>query len=235
MRTRISNLLRTFGILFYTDKVRFYLHYITRFKDRNTFIKHNPKVALPPPHLIYESFDLNYESYYTASKKTASWLLNHFNKYINLQNINILDWGCGPARIIRHLPELLDKSCSIYGTDYNPNSIAWNRKNISEINFNLNSTEPPLPYVNDSFDIVYGISIFTHLPEDLHYKWFNELIRISKGGGIIFLTLHGNAFKAKLTPKEQEIFDSGKLIIKGNTKVGHRTTQHFILKHLLKS
>ena len=86
---------------------------------------------------------------------------------------------------------------------------------------------PPLPYVDNSFDIIYGISIFTHLPEDLHYKWFNELVRITKINGIIFLTLHGRAFKAKLTPSEQLIFDTDQLIIKGNTKIGHRTYAAF--------
>jgi SAM-dependent methyltransferase len=184
-------------------------------------------VALPPAYLIYESFDLNYETYYHASRKTASWLLGFFKKYIELKNINILDWGCGPARIVRHLPEFLDPSCSIYGTDYNPKSISWCKKTLPGINFNLNSTEPPLPYVDNSFDAIYGISIFTHLPEDLHYKWFYELVRISKNGAVIFLTLHGNAFKAKLTPEEQDVFDSGQILIKGNTKVGHRTYAAF--------
>lgn len=227
MKTRISNLLRNLGILLYTDKLRFYLLYLKKIKDKNVFINKNPDVALPPAYLIYESFDLNYESYYTASKNTASWLLNHFKQYCDLKNINILDWGCGPARIIRHLPELLDNSCSIYGTDYNAKSIEWCKKSIDGVNFNLNSTIPPLPYVDNSFDIIYGISIFTHLPEDLHFKWFDELVRISRNGGIIFLTLHGKAFKAKLTPSEQNIFDTGQLIIKGNTKVGHRTYAAF--------
>jgi SAM-dependent methyltransferase len=140
MKTRISNLLRNLGILLYTDKIRFYLLYLKKIKDRNVFINKNPDVALPPAYLIYESFDLNYESYYTASKNTASWLLNHFRQYCDLKNINILDWGCGPARIIRHLPELLDNSCSIYGTDYNAKSIEWCKKSIVGVNFNLNST-----------------------------------------------------------------------------------------------
>lgn len=227
MRVFISNLLRKFGILFYTDKIRFYIHYIKRRKLRQKFIKENPHIALPPAYLVYESFDLNFETYYHASKKTTSWLLDHFRKHIELKNINILDWGCGPGRIVRHIPELLDATCSVYGTDYNPKSISWCRKMLPGINFNLNSTEPPLPYVDHSFDIIYGISIFTHLPEDLHYKWFNELVRISKDGGILFLTLHGKAFKAKLTREEQIAFDSGQILVKGNTKVGHRTFAAF--------
>lgn len=227
MRALLSNLFRKLGIIIITDRIRFYLHFLKRYPLKRAFVKANPQVALPPDYLMYESFDLNYNSYYFASKETASWLLDHFAKHIELKSINILDWGCGPARIVRHLPELLDNSCSFYGTDYNRKSIDWDRKAIKGVNFNLNSSEPPLPYVNNSFDIIYGISIFTHLPEELHYKWFDELIRISKNNGIIFLTLHGNAFKAKLTIDEQHIFDTGQLLIKGNTKIGHRTFAAF--------
>lgn len=223
MRTRISSLLRKAGILPVADKLRYFIFHLKTLKERQRFIKENPNIAIPPPYLIYESFDLNYDSYYFASRNTASWLLNHFRKYHELTDINILDWGCGPARIVRHLPDLLDKSCDVYGTDYNPKSIAWNKKSIQAVNFNLNDPDPPLPYVNDSFDIIYGISIFTHLPLELHYKWFAELVRISKHNGIIFLTLQGNAFKIKLTESELEKYERGELITRGNTKVGHRT------------
>jgi ubiquinone/menaquinone biosynthesis C-methylase UbiE len=173
-------------------------------------------------------------------------LLEHFRRHHELINVNILDWGCGPARIVRHLPDLLDRSCSIYGTDYNSKSISWNKRAISGVNFNLNDSEPPLPYVNNSFDIIYGISIFTHLSIDLHYKWFDELVRISKNNGIIFLTLQGNAFKIKLTESELEKYEQGNLITRGNTKIGHRTysaihppnfireliKQHQLLQHI---
>jgi SAM-dependent methyltransferase len=207
--------------------MRYYLLYIRRMKVNNRFRNENPGLALPPPYLVYESFDLDYKKYYTDSRETASWLVDFFRKYKELKNASLLDWGCGPARIIRHMPALLDASCKIYGTDYNAQSITWNRANIPGIEFSLNGAHPPLSYPDNSFDIIYGISIFTHLPEDLHYSWFNELVRVSKPGAILFLTLHGNAFRTKLTQAEEEVFDAGKLLIKGNTKVGHRTYAAF--------
>jgi len=57
----------------------------------------------------------------------------------------------------------------------------------------------------------------------MHFAWFNELIRILKPGGILFLTLHGNAFIEKLTGGEKQLFKKGELVVKGNTKEGHRT------------
>lgn len=223
MRNKFSKFLRQLGILLLADKLRFFILNLKKLNERKRFISHNPGVPVPPAYLIYEAFDLNYDSYYSASRNTAAWLLDHFRRHYELDHVNILDWGCGPARIVRHLPDLLDKSCGIYATDYNERSIAWNKKFIKGVNFNLNYTLPPLPYVDNSFDIIYGISIFTHLPEDLHYKWFNELVRITKKNGIIFLTLQGSAFRKKLTQKELDQFDRGELITRGNTKIGHRT------------
>lgn len=60
MRAIISNLLRRLGILFYTDKIRFYIHYLKTYKQRRTFNNENPDVVLPSPHLMYESFQLDY-------------------------------------------------------------------------------------------------------------------------------------------------------------------------------
>ena len=57
----------------------------------------------------------------------------------------------------------------------------------------------------------------------MHYAWFEDLIRVLKPGGVLFLTLHGDAFIEKLTDSEKELFRNGKLVVKGNTKEGHRT------------
>jgi len=183
----------------------------------------NPDVILPPDYMIYESFQMNYENYYNDSVSTAKWLISYFEKYVELKSIKILEWGCGPARIIRHLPDLLDKSCEIFGSDYNSNTINWCKKNIRDINFSKNNLQPPLEYQNNFFDIIYATSVFTHLSEEMHNAWFKELKRICKQNGIIFLTTHGDNCKSKLTGEELKLFEEGKLVVRGNVKEGHRT------------
>jgi len=154
-------------------------------------------------------------------------LANHFKKHTDLKNKRILDWGCGPGRIIRHLPEVIGNECEYFGTDYNEKTIKWCSENLKGIHFNKNTLAAKLPYEDNFFDIIYGISIFTHLSEQLHYDWYNELYRILKPSGVMFLTTHGNSFKIKLTTDEIKKFENNELVVRGKTKEGHRTFAAF--------
>lgn len=223
MKVLISSIIRSIGLLFYFDKLRYKIIQLKTLKSRKEFRTKFPEVKLPTDYLIYESFGLNYDKYYNDGKDTAQWLAGLLSKHVELKGLKILDWGCGPARIVRHMPEILNFSCEIYGTDYNETSIKWDKNNIENVNFFINQITPPLQFPDNFFNIIYGISIFTHLSEKLHFEWFNELVRVTQKGGILFLTTHGNAFKCKLLPSEQEKFSKGEVVIKGNTKEGHRT------------
>ena len=224
---QISYLLRRSGLMYFADWVRYYLQKFENRKVNRDFKLMNPEIKLPPDYLIYESFQINYEKYYTGSIDTAKWLINHFKKHIELEDKRILDWGCGPGRIIRHLPNLTDSHCEYFGTDYNAKSIDWCSKNLPDIKFNKNSLTASLPYDDNFFDVIYGISIFTHLSEKLHYDWYNELYRVLKPDGIMFLTTQGDNFKVKLTDKELKKYESDQLIVRGNVKEGHRTYSAF--------
>ncbi len=226
-RGQISNALRQLGLIYFTDWVRYYMERHNNRKINNDFKKSNPDVKLPPDYLIYESFQLNYKKYYTESIGTAQWIANYLEKHIDLHNKKILDWGCGPGRVIRHLPSVIGNGCEYYGTDYNEQSIEWCSKNLPDIKFNKNSLEAKLPYADDFFDVIYGISIFTHLSEPLHFDWYSELFRILKPNGIMFLTTQGDNFKVKLTDSEVLKYNNGALIIRGNVKEGHRTFSAF--------
>lgn len=227
MKVLISSLLRKFWLLYFFDKLRYFYFFLKTITIRKNFKKQYSEIKLPPDYLIYESFRLNYEKYYFDGKDSAHWIISQLSRHAVVKNMKILDWGCGPARMVRHLPEILNYTCDIYGTDYNEKSIDWCKNNIINIIFNCNKLEASLDYSDNFFDIVYGISIFTHLSEKFHYLWFNELIRITKKDGILFFTTHGKAFLNKLTSVEQELFNTGQIVEKGRTKEGHRTYSAF--------
>jgi SAM-dependent methyltransferase len=219
-------ILRRLGLMQVADYLRF-LWLRRQNRDHNKkFRKEYPDVALPPDYLMYEAFQLDYERYYVNGRKTAEWLTALVRKHKDLTGASILDWGCGPARVVRHLPGLVEGG-SFYGTDYNRQSIAWCSGNFTDIYFHSNDLMPGLVYENEWFDLVYGISIFTHLSREAHEAWLNELVRVLKPGGLLFITLHGNAFREKLTPQEKMQFDADELVIRGQVTEGHRTFTAF--------
>jgi SAM-dependent methyltransferase len=61
----------------------------------------------------------------------------------------------------------------------------------------------------------------------MHFAWFEELLRILKPDGIMYLTTAGKSFLFKLTEKEKIRFNNGELIIRSKTKEGHRTYSAF--------
>ncbi len=163
----------------------------------------------------------------------AKWLVECFRKYTDLKNKKILDWGCGPGRIVRHFPEIIGNGCEFYGTDYNKKSILWCSKNLNGIQFNCNTLEASLPYPDNFFDIIYGISIFTHLSENMHYEWYNELFRVLNSNGIMLFSTQGDNFKVKLTEPELLRYNNNELVIRGKVREGHRTFSSFQPKGFL--
>jgi len=223
----VSSFVRRLGLIKVADYFRFFIYYAKTFRSRRSFYRNNPGVQLPPAYFIYETFNLNYESFYIKSRDTAQWLISNIAAFEPFDGKKILEWGCGPGRVIRHLPDLLPSSCQFYATDYKPKYIAWCRKNLNNIAFHTNDLEPPLPFPEGFFDIIYSISVFTHLSLRSHYTWFAELERVIKNGGILFFTVHGEVFKEKLTDSEKKLFDRGEPVIKAGTKEGHRTFAAF--------
>lgn len=221
-REDLSALLRKMGLIYYADLCRYRYRRLQNRARNRAFLRTHPEVALPPDYLLYESFGLDYRKYYYDGLETARWLVGLLGRHVRLREANMLDWGCGPARIVRHLPRLLDPDCHCFGTDYNRQTVEWCKNNIPQVRFSHNGLHPPLPYLDHFFDAVYGISIFTHLSEAAHHAWLQELLRVAGPAAVLLFTTHGGAFRSRLTRAEQRHFDEGKLVVREKVKEGHR-------------
>ena len=130
---------------------------------------------------------------------------------------SILDFGCGCGRVIRHLRHL---PAELHGCDTNPVGVEWCDENLPFARFEVNALESPLEYDAESFDLVYALSVFTHLPLELQSRGMNELRRILKPGGVLMLSLHGDAMLAKLTRPERADYRSGQLVVRVSELAG---------------
>jgi ubiquinone/menaquinone biosynthesis C-methylase UbiE len=183
-------------------------------------------VKLPPDYMLYESFRMDYRNYYNDGRDTALWLVQELSHYASSTNLKILDWGCGPARVVRHLPELLPHA-KIVASDYNEQTVSWCKTHVHGVEFVKNSVSPPLPFHDQSFDIIYALSVFTHLSLENHYRWREEIYRLLSPGGIFLFTTQGNIFISKLSEIEKKKFLLGELVVRGKVKEGHRLFSAF--------
>jgi SAM-dependent methyltransferase len=101
----------------------------------------------------------------------------------------ILDWGCGCARVARFVTEFAPHK--VTGIDIDPDNIAWCQRNIAQIEFDRIELNPPTRFGSETFDLVYGISIFTHLSEADQNRWLAEIQRITKPGAAVLMSIQG--------------------------------------------
>jgi len=105
---------------------------------------------------------------------------------------SILDFGCGPGRILRHLAVAAPQA-RLHGTDIEAPAIEWLAAQLPDADVRVNAGEPPLPFAADSFDLVVSWSVFSHLEQGYENAWLSQLSRVTRPGGTLLLTVHGDA------------------------------------------
>jgi SAM-dependent methyltransferase len=126
-----------------------------------------------------------------------------------------LDWGCGCARSVLAMLEK-HPHVSMFGADVDAEAIEWCKAHIQKAHFTATPALPPLPYGDGQFDVVYTISVFTHLDEERQFKWLAELQRVLRPGGVLLATVHGpKAWEGLPKPTVERIRKEG--IIFANT------------------
>jgi SAM-dependent methyltransferase len=100
---------------------------------------------------------------------------------------NVLDWGCGCGRIARHLSRLAHE---FSGCDIDTDNVAWCADHLPG-RYSVSSLRPSLPYKEGAFDLIYGVSVFTHFRPELEALWLAELQRVAVPGALLMMTVHG--------------------------------------------
>ncbi len=113
----------------------------------------------------------------------------------------ILDWGCGCGRVMAQMMKLVAPE-RLHGCDIDAEAIAWDKEHLMGPSFSRIEPYPPTSYADDSFDIIYGISVMTHLDEEAQFAWLRELQRIARPGAIVALTVIGEDLRRARMPAE---------------------------------
>jgi SAM-dependent methyltransferase len=188
-------------------------------------------LPLPPVHLVRitsgcarqakNNPDRMYRSFFEGGQRGAAWIRDMVSRAgADMAAMDaILDFGAGCGRVIRHWSGL--ERPHVHGCDYNPLLVSWCDQNLTFADFTVNTLEPPLPYEDDRFDLVYSISIFTHLDDGLQRPWIEELARVARPGGLVLVTVTGPELANELLrPDDLERFERGELVVKRSELAG---------------
>lgn len=157
-----------------------------------------PQKPWPGDELVYRvSGAVDRERFYESGQQSANEiksLLGLIGRPMGSFD-TILDFGCGCARILLWLDAVAQTS-SLHGVDIDARAVRWIQDSLPYVTAKVNQAEPPLDYPDGFFDLVYNHSVFTHISEAHQDQWLGELRRVTRPGGIVVLSVHGeHAFR----------------------------------------
>ena len=149
---------------------------------------HNPSKNLQE-RAVGQSFQDTYAE--------AAIFLNYLSGFAIKEALprRILDFGCGWGRMLRLLrfkKEL--EHVELHGCDITPEFLDAVRRSVPYVCLTVCKREPPLPYTEDWFEVIYAYSVFSHLSEQSCLDWGEQFARVLKPGGKVLVTTQGEKF-----------------------------------------
>jgi SAM-dependent methyltransferase len=157
--------------------------------------------VLPPPELMSR----------VAGTDSAEWFVKSGGMSVQdvraalaaagrpLEEFNeILDFGCGCGRILTPMLNEIGAS-RITGVDIDDEAMGWLRTQHPDVPLRTVDPLPPLPFQDNTFDLVYCHSVFTHMDRNYQDRWLAELKRVTMPGATLVVSFSGAEAFQKLT------------------------------------
>jgi SAM-dependent methyltransferase len=165
--------------------------------------------SLPPRRLMVRVAGTADADWFVRSGRAA---YDAIAAHVPLDEVSsVLDFGCGCGRVLRYWR---DRPGTVFGTDQDAGAVDWCAAHLPFAHVARNDLAPPLAHDDDSFDLVYALSVFTHLTAELQSAWRDELRRVLRPGGRLLLTTHGASYVPRLDAAEREQFERGELVVR---------------------
>lgn len=130
------------------------------------------------------------QAYEQLGAETKAELLATLPAGWSFDGRRVLDFGCGAGRTLRHFLNEARRA-EVWGCDVDGPSIAWLQRALSPpLHVLQNRPGPPLGLDYGTFDLIWALSVFTHLT-DLSLAWLLELHKLLKPGGLLIATYMG--------------------------------------------
>jgi SAM-dependent methyltransferase len=183
-----------------------------------------PGLELPPPDLAWDAYHhVDGALWLSTGEAHAEAFLERLERHVDLTDARVLEWGCGPARILRPMAaRLAERGASLAGGDVSEASVAFSRRLLPDVEIFAHGPRPPLPLPDGSRDAAYAWSVLTHLGAQTQQVWIDELSRVLRPGGVLLVTAHGDGYRGRLTASERARYDAGQPVITADAPEGSK-------------
>jgi SAM-dependent methyltransferase len=113
----------------------------------------------------------------------------------------VMDFGCGGGRTLTHFTEEAE-AAEIWGVDVNAEALSVVERDLCPpMHAQLSQVDPPLEFEDESFDLIWAISVWTHLTDNA-LPWLAEMHRVLKPGGLLIATYMGESHSEVLAGED---------------------------------
>jgi cyclopropane fatty-acyl-phospholipid synthase-like methyltransferase len=163
--------------------------------------------------------DSDWKSYLRTTRNQSSIIAsiiedNLSRCKLNETGLEVLDWGCCLGGTALALQQRLN--CRVVCADVDIPAINYLKETQPLLEISTLKPSEAFPFASARFNVIYGISIFTHLPSSKYDFYLKELQRCVKSDGILIITILGpeclQDFKSTENfnfPTKQVLLESG--------------------------
>ena len=135
----------------------------------------------------YNSTTKGIAHYFSDGKDSADKLKALCKEFFTVNSLSLLEFACGYGRVTRNLDR---NYFDVTACDIHPVAINFITEKFG-VNTVLSDIDPEEFDLNQTFDVVFALSFFSHVPDRTFGKWIEVLYKhVSPGGALIFTT-HG--------------------------------------------
>lgn len=150
-------------------------------------------ISTPPIELMYRvAHTTSPADFLISGLITLFDVLPYIQQYDQSPRRRLLDWGSGCGRLAVHLSRMLPES-ELSGCDIDAEAVQWCRENLPTGTFRATEATSPTSFDRGQFTSIVGFSVLTHMSRAHQAAWITELAELLVPGGIIVVTVMGEA------------------------------------------
>jgi SAM-dependent methyltransferase len=124
-----------------------------------------------------------------SARKLETIVREHLPSVTSNRKVTILEFASGYGMVTRHLANMPIQS-RLMACDIHEHAVEFIRDRLNQVAI-MSRHVPEDVAFDETFDVVFALSFFSHMPEGTFKRWLVALFAAVRPGGILVFTTHG--------------------------------------------